>query len=292
MALLDLETLKRFERVRLVWRRLGIRLAAPRRRRDPARGARWSDRRDYSPGDDYRAVDWPFCARHDDLLVRQPQAAPDEPLDFLLDCSRGMGLATSGKFEAARKVVAAMAYCALAGSQRVGLTAYADRIVAQLGPVCGKFRAGRVLAMLQGLAPVRQRSDLAAVASTFVQRRQRRGVVVVVSGSHDLAGLRRGLDILRHGGYRPRVVRLYEAREAAPAILGDAEIVDVETGRSWQATVTESDLLRYRQLYKEFCGSLRSYCASRTIDYVELALDLPEEELLLRAVGAGCETLR
>lgn len=273
--LFDSEMLRRLERVRLMWRfgQSGV---------DTGRSTQY---RDYSPGDDYRSIDWRYCARRDELLVARFVLEPADHVDLLLDCSCAVALAD--KFATARKAVAAFGYGALAGSQQAGVVAYTDRIVARFGPARGRLRTGALLAFLERLSPDRASADLAAAAEALARGRRRAGRAVVVSGTHDLAGLQRGLEILRHHGYRPAILWVYDPREAVPAVLGDVEISDALTGRSWQVTLTEADLVHYRRIYADHRESLRRYCASRAIGYAELAADLPEEQLLLRAMNEG-----
>lgn len=275
MRWFDPELLKRLERVRLMWRS----------RRRPVDAGRCTDYRDYSPGDDYRCIDWRYCARRDELLVPRFVLEPADHVDLFLDCSRAMALA--GRFAAARMAVAAIGYGALAGSQQAGVVAYSDRIVARFAAVRGRVRAGSLLAFLERLSADRASADLAAAAAVFVRGRRRAGRAVVVSGAHDPAGLQRGLEVLRDYGYRPAILRVYDPREAVPAVLGDVEIFDAETGRSWEVTLTEADVATYRRLYADHCEALRRYCASRAVRYAELAADLPEEQLLLRAMEEG-----
>ena len=59
--------------------------------------------RGYVPGDDYRAIDWNVCARHDELVWRRPAAAADRRVYVLLDCSRSMATGRPPKFDAARR---------------------------------------------------------------------------------------------------------------------------------------------------------------------------------------------
>jgi hypothetical protein len=108
----------------------------------------------------------------------------------------------------------------------------------------------------------------------------------VVSDLCDPRGFPRGLDVLRRGGYAPRVVQLYDPREGEPRTLGDSELVDVETGASWHVTLTREHVTRYRALSAEFHDSVQSYCAGHGIGCAQIPIDLPRERLLLTAIGA------
>jgi len=286
MVLFDSQSLSKLRYVWLVSRRSGGGLLGGPRVRLPAGGTELSGHRDYAPGDDYRQLDWNLCARHDELLVKQFQGEADRPVYILLDCSRSMSLGRPPKFDVARQAVVALAYVALANLEQVSVLVFSDRIVTDFGPIRGKARILKLVRFLESLAARREGTDLAAAAKGFVGRQQRHGLAVVVSDLYGAAGFRPGLDVLRRRGYQPRVVQLYDPREAEPGVLGDSELVDVETGRSWQVTVTEEHLTRYRRLYAEFHDSVRSYCVGHGLRCAQVAVDLPPDELLLKAIGA------
>jgi len=109
---------------------------------------------------------------------------------------------------------------------------------------------------------------------------------VILSDFYDPAGFSTGLDILRRRGYSPRLVQIYESRDAEPDVLGDAELFDVETEHFWQIRVTERNLKQYRKLFGAFCRAVRTYCAKYSLGCAQIPNDLPREELLLKAIGA------
>ena len=91
MALFGSDFLKKIEYLSLVSRRIfrGS-LMAQRRTKQLGGGIEFADHRDYSPGDDFRYLDWNLYARHDELLLKRFQEEEDLHVYFLLDCSRSM----------------------------------------------------------------------------------------------------------------------------------------------------------------------------------------------------------
>lgn len=292
MPLFDSDFLKRLPYLSLVSRRLGGgMLAAPVAESFPkeADGTELTGHRDYSPGDDYRMLDWSICARHDELVTRQYGAAADRQVTLLLDCSASMGLGEPSKFDAARRAAAALAYVALARLDGVSVVPFAGRMVDVFGPMRDKSRFLKLAGYLQALSPQHRRTDLAKVAEELVSRNQRRGVAVLLSDllqEGDPPGLALGLDVLRRGGFQPAVVRVYDPAEARPRTLGDWELCDVESGACWHATLTRRHLQRFRRAFDEHVRSVRRHCATYATVYAEIASNLPLEELLLKAVGA------
>jgi uncharacterized protein (DUF58 family) len=283
MALFDSEFLKKLEYLSLISRRVfrGS-LLAQRRTMQLGGGIEFADHREYTPGDDFRYLDWNIYARHDALLLKRFQEEEDLHVYFLLDCSRSMGFGTPPKFDFARQVTAALAYIALADLDRVAVVAYAGDIVADFPLTRGKARILSLLRFLEDLQPQGTMTDLARVATGFVHRTQRRGLAIVVSDLYDPAGFERGLDLLRHRKYEPHVVQIFDRREAEPDLLGDLELLDIETERPQKVTISERNLRRYRQIFQEFQESVQRYSRTYGLGCTRTSTEVPFDQLILK----------
>lgn len=283
MPLFDSDFLKKLEYLSLVSRRVfrGS-LLAQRRTMQLGGGIEFADHREYTPGDDFRYLDWNLYARHDQLMLKRFQEEEDLHVYFLLDCSRSMGFGTPPKFDFARRVTAALAYIALADLDRVAVAAFAGDILADFPLTRGKARILSLLKFLEDLKPQGTLTDLTRVATGFVHRTQRRGLAIVVSDLYDPAGFQRGLDLLRHRRYEPHVVQIYDRREAEPALLGDMELYDIENETAQKVTVTERSLRRYRKIFADFQESVQRYCRNYGLGCTRTSTEIPFDELILK----------
>ncbi len=288
MALFDSDFLKKLEYLSLVSRRVFRgQLLAQRRTMQLGGGIEFADHREYTPGDDFRYLDWNVFARHDELLLKRFQEEEDLHVYILLDSSRSMAHGEPLKFDYARQVAAALAYIAFADLDRVAVIAFAGDIVADFPLTRGKGRILALLKFLEGLSPAGELTDLGRVVRNFVHRGQRRGLVVVVSDLFDPNGFERGLDLLRHHRYEPHVVQIYDRSEAEPVLKGDVELFDVETGAIQKVTITERNLRQYRRIFADFLESVRRYCNTYGIGGTRSTTDIPFDELLLRMMRAA-----
>lgn len=284
MALFDSEFLKKLEYLSLISKRVfrGS-LMAQRRTMQLGSGIEFADHREYTAGDDFRYLDWNLYARHDELLLKRFQEEEDLHVYFLIDCSRSMAFGNPPKFDFARQIVAALAYIALADLDRISITAFADDIVADFPLTRGKGRILSLLKFLENLPAQGQDTNLERVATGFIHRDQRRGLVVVVSDLYDPNGFDRGLDLLRHRRYEPRVIQIYDKFEKDPPdMLGDVEMWDVESGNARKVTVTEKNLRQYRQLFEEFQDKVRHYCTRHAMSYTQTSTEIAFDQLILR----------
>jgi uncharacterized protein (DUF58 family) len=211
----------------------------------------------------------------------------DVSVYVLLDCSASMGLGKRAKFDLARRMAALLGYVAATRLNRLQVTAFAEGIVTQSAPVRRKSDMAQLFQFLERLALVVTPTDLERSAAGFVRRYQPHGPVVVISDLYDRAGFQAGLDLLLARGYEPRVVQIFDPREADPDGTGDVELFDVEAETTQQATITEADLRRYRALFGEFQETVRSYCADRGLRRVRLSCETPDEEAELTVLGLG-----
>lgn len=292
MALFDSEFLKKIEYLSLVSKKIfrGS-LMAQRRTMQMGGGIEFADHREYTPGDDFRYLDWNLYARHGELLLKRFQEEEDLHVYILLDTSRSMELGESQtKFDLARRLAAALAYIALADLDRVAIVAFADGIIQELPLTRGKARILSLLRFLENLEPSGNATNLNDMVKSFVLRSQRRGLAIVISDLFDPDGYRNGLDMLRHHKYEPHIVQLHDPAEADPGLLGDVELLDIESEDTRKLTITENNLKRYREVFQEFLASIQTYGSNYGIGCTLTTTDVPFDKTVLdmmRRAGLG-----
>lgn len=283
MALFGSDFLKKLEYLSIVSRRVFRgQLMAQKRTMQLGGGIEFADHREYTPGDDFRYLDWNLFARHDELLLKRFQEEEDLHLYLLLDSSRSMGFGDPPKFDLARQVTAALAYIALADLDRVAVVAFADRVLQNFPLTRGKARILSLMRFLEDLELTGNDTNFSELVQAFVHRPQRRGLAVVVSDLFDPGGYQRGLDLLRHHRYEPNVVQIYDKTDAEPDLLGDVELQDAETQAMQKVTVTEKNLKQYRSVFRNFLESVERYSRSYGIGCTITSTEPAFDELILR----------
>lgn len=288
MPLFDSGFLKQLEYLSLVSRRVfrGT-LLAQKRTMQMGGGIEFADHRDYHPGDDFRYLDWNLYARHGDLLLKRFQEEQDLHVYLFLDCSRSMDFGSPRKFDLARQIVAALAYIALADLDRIAVVAFSNEIIADFPLMRGKNRILTLLQFLEGLEPQGTQTDLQRVISGFVHRNQRRGLAIIVSDLFDPGGYRKGVDLLRHRKFEPHLIQLHDQREANPSLIGDLELLDVETQTGRKVTVTEKSLRRYRELFASFQDDVRGYCQRYGLGCTQSTTAQKFDDLILKMMRSA-----
>ena len=95
--------------------------------------------REYTPDDEYRAIDWRATARSRKLIVRQYQIESNQSLMLLLDAGRLMTALTHGAslFDHALNASLLLAHVAVRRGDRVGLLGFDSQVRAFVSPAAG-----------------------------------------------------------------------------------------------------------------------------------------------------------
>jgi uncharacterized protein (DUF58 family) len=283
----DSEFLKKLEYLSLVSRRIFRgQLLAQKRTRQMGGGVEFADHRNYFPGDDLRYLDWNIYARLGSQLIKRFEEEEDLHVYFFLDCSRSMVSHQTGqetdKFDYARQITAALAYIALADLDRISVIAFADKIYDIFPLIRGKQHILSLLHFLESLETVGRATDLSAAVNEFIHRKERSGLAVVISDLFDPAGFQKPIDTLRYRHFEPNIIQIHRVSEASPNILGDRQLIDVETGFSRDVTISESVLRRYKQKFVEFLDSVKKYCIGNGFSCTISTTAVPFDKMILR----------
>lgn len=267
-------------------------LLAQRRTMQMGSGIEFSEHREYNPGDDLRYLDWNIYARHGDLLLKRFQEEQDLHVYLMLDCSRSMSFGNPAKFDLARQLVAALAYIALADLDRIAIIAYADGILAEFPITRGKARILPVMKFLEQLPTSGRDTNLGRAVQGLLHRGSRSGMAVVISDLFDEHGFQKGLDQLRYRRFDAHILQLHDPREADPGLLGDVELLDIETESMRKVTVTEKHLKMYKQMFNAHQQAVRDYCRNYSMGCTQAPSTIAFDDLIIRmmrAAGAGVQ---
>lgn len=205
------------------------------RHRALARGLsrEFSHHRPYDPSDEARAVDWKAYARLDRPVVRSYRSEQRMTVSVLLDASGSMGYAGAGrepKFDAARRVAAALAWLALDQGDEAGLIVFDAAVRRELAPRAGRGWLGELDAALDAAAPGGE-THLAAALDAAAERLPRRGLAVLVS---DLQGepesVLAAAARLRARRHELLVLQVLDPDELAPPFEGPVILEGLEGG--------------------------------------------------------------
>ena len=240
------------------------------------RGMDFDEIREYSPGDDVRAIDWNATARTGRTFVKKYREERQLSILFVVDLSasgaHGAGEVT--KVEQATEIAAVLALAALRSDHRVGLSIFTDEIEKFVPPARGRSHALRLVSELVAFEPKHRGTNLAGALHTIRERLRRRTVVIILSdfliGKN---GIDESMPELRALARRHDVVTIRTGDphdRALPAVglltLRDAEtgeVIEVDTGSRQQRAALEAAV-------KETEDRIRNLAREAHVDMLEV----------------------
>ncbi len=242
----------------------------------------FSSHREYTPGDDLRHLNWKLYARHDRLYIKEYDADTNLNLYLMVDVSASMGCANSGrsKLHYAASLAAALAHLAISQRDAVGLTLFADNVVAHLPPKAKAHQLDEVLATIANctLTPASGTEKALHLAAAMARRR---GLVVLISDLFgDIEAIASGLDHLRYLNHEVILFHLMDPTERDLALDGNIRFRDLESG---ETLTTQAEGVRdaYQEAVNAWREAVEVECRKRAIDRVELVTTDPPDGAIL-----------
>jgi len=291
-----------------------------RRSKRRGQSVEFADYRNYVPGDDLRRIDWNVFARLDRFFIRIFQEEEDLALHVVLDASPSMDAGgptaeAGNKLLFAQRLAMALAYIGLVNNNRVYMSVFDNRSLRRLAPVRGRRNVQRVAGFLidalrgpatgvleedverTALVGGGGKGDFTSALKAIALSRTGKGVMVVLSDFLIPEGYQEGLRYLAGaggtgGGYDTYCLQILSPGELDPSkaggsgdgedpILGDLRLMDVETGKAAEVTITAELLAKYRAAVDRYTSELKAYATARGMSYALVRSDTDMETLLL-----------
>lgn len=180
--------------------------------RKRGQGTDFASLREYTVGDDTKAIDWKATARRDRPVVRTYEVEQEQRLLILLDAGRMMCSDLEGlkRFDHALNAALCLALTGLTHNDQVGLGIFADKPLLYLPPKRGKSYMKKILESTFDVEPKMVEPDYVGMLSYFASAQKGRALIVVLTDLTDPIGshyLLSGLASLR-GKHLPFCVTL------------------------------------------------------------------------------------
>ncbi|MBI5631145.1 MAG: DUF58 domain-containing protein [Elusimicrobia bacterium] len=151
------------------------------------RGMEFQEVREYSPGDDIRAIDWNVTARTGRPFVRQ--YTEERELTVAVACdlsgSQYFGSAQRLKNETAAELSAVLAFSALQNNDKVGLFLFTDEIEEYVPPKKGRRHVLHLIRDVLAFAPERRGTRIQAALDRINRVLKRRCILFLISDFRD-----------------------------------------------------------------------------------------------------------
>ena len=286
VPLLEPALLRRLEALALQVRRaVSGQMGGERRSRRRGQSVEFADYRNYTPGDDFRLIDWNAYARLDRFMLRLFVAEEELPLSLFVDLSGSMDWGKPNKADTARQLAGAIAYVALAALDRVRLTVFAEGETSGGAPSRGRRAATTLFSRLQSF-PAGGVTNYEKLVWPI--GRQRPGMTVLITDGLGESPLDPALRALQRAHQEGAVLQLLAPQELAPDWSGDARLKDAETGVEREFTATPLTQGGYLKLLAQRTDEIERAAHRRGLRFARLSTSEPIDEMVqitLRRIG-------
>jgi uncharacterized protein (DUF58 family) len=242
----------------------------------------FASHREYVQGDDLRHVNWKLYARQNRLYVKEFDAETNMNLYLLVDISGSMECSNSGmsKLDYGTSLAAAMSHLALKQHDAVGITLYADEVIAHLEPRAKPHQLDEILRVI-ATTKARPASNSARALNQAAELCRHRGMVVLISDFFDdMDAITRGLDQLRFRRHEVLAFQIWDPWERSLPLDGNICFTDMET-RSQITTHAEGVREGYLKVVDGWREELQRECLNRGVDRLELTTaDMMDQALV------------
>jgi uncharacterized protein (DUF58 family) len=158
--------------------------------RKRGQGTDFASLREYTSGDDPRAIDWKATARRDRPVVRTFETDQEQVMLILVDAGRMMFSDLEGlsRFDHALNAALCLALAGLTRNDQVGIGVFADKPLLFLPPRRGKAQLKRFLEVLFDVRPKMVEPDYTGVLAYYASVQKARSLMVVISDLTDPMG--------------------------------------------------------------------------------------------------------
>lgn len=285
--LLDEKFLKKLKTLSLVTKKYLVSRGEGRKLSSRRGGSiEFSDHRKYSPGDEYRYVDWSIYGRSGKLFVKEFSREEELLVHFIIDQSLSMSAGEPQKLFFAKQLAAALSFVALSTGNRVKTAYFHDNSLAVSRAFTGPKMIYRVLETLQEAEPSGA-TRIGRTIDAFLKTSREKGLVVLLSDLLDEEEPMGKVAELASRGYDAAVIHVLSHSELNPSVKGEVELFDMETGKTRRMFVTESELAAYRKEMQDFIDRWRKFCLNHKIRYYQAVAEEDVEAFVVKFLRKG-----
>lgn len=278
--------LRKLEQLSLVARRIRQgQFRGEKRSLRRGQSVEFADYRNYTRGDDLRALDWNIYARLERPFIKLFEEEIDQSVHILLDASASMAfppaLAAQNKWHYARRLAASLGYIALANHDRLHLGTLSAGEVRLWGPERHRQAFARMLDFLEAES-AQGETHLGTALTRYARRVKRAGLLFIVSDLLSDENYRDGLTALQQRGHEISLLHILSPDEVSPVLAGDFQLRDSETDATQDVTANATLHKLYRQHFEVWQREISQFCAKRNINYIFITTDTPFEQIILQ----------
>jgi uncharacterized protein (DUF58 family) len=247
-------------------------------------GLEFSDYRLYTPGDDFRHIDWNVYAKTDKVYIKEFREEQELNIMVLLDASASMAHGikddSADKFNLARDIAISLGYIGLVNGDSVTYGVLGKTISPRF---VGARALSRVVSLIDSIKPVGTFSYVHEVRKAVSKLRLPGKCFFISDFLVDHVELFEALDLLRAKNYEITLIQILSPQELKLDLsLEQDRVYDCETGAELDLSVDRSSLLEYAKALSSHLEPIETYCRKSNLLYALLSSSETLQEVMLQ----------
>jgi uncharacterized protein (DUF58 family) len=250
--------------------------------------AEFMEHRPYAPGDDLRRIDWLAFARTGEPVFKLFRTEEDVVVRVVVDASASLSHGNPTKLETGKKIAAAIAYMALASSERAQVIAASENVDRMNEPTRGRAALTKILRELDSIEAARG-TDLTKSIDSVLLRARRPGMLVIISDFMDAGPFDAAITRAASAGHDLALIQVLADDEIAPNWDGDFALEDAETGETVEVTVDDAAVKAYTDRLNGLFSALRTIAKRARAPYVRTTNREPTIDAVRRFIARSVD---
>jgi len=239
------------------------------------RGIVIKDHRIYTPGDDFRAIDWKVYARTDKLHIKKYEEERNLSVHIILDASSSMDFGKpTTKFEYSAMLALGFAYLALKNNEKIQYCTFNETM--------NLFRPRRGVSQILGMLDHFNSMKPAGVSKMqesiekYKKTVKNKSYIVIFSDFLiDIAEIKKALMRLSAGEHEVVAVQVLDKSEINLKLEGDLRLHDSETRSVMRTFMTERMKQEYKDKLKMHIMAVEKECDLLGIRFKLVSTNVP-----------------
>jgi uncharacterized protein (DUF58 family) len=237
--------------------------------------------RSYTPGDEFRYIDWPLYARTGSLFVKEFMKEESLRITLWIDLSPSMDFGMVSKAVFASQLAASLAYVGLASSDRIRLFIPKEKGYTISPEYFGTGAFLEVLDLLSSHTVLSGPLDIKGMWKIFQGIAPVGGQLVILS---DLWGWEEISDEIRTlctSDVHLSLIHILAPEEVSPGFRGKIRLIDKEFGGYLERYIADQELAEYDKLLKAHLAWWRDFALCTRSGYMFTTSDRPLQDAIL-----------
>lgn len=238
------------------------------------RGMSFSEVREYTPGDDIRAIDWNVTARFNHPYVKVFEEERELTVMLLVDVSASeqFGTRKQLKQEMVTELCAVLAFSAIQNNDKIGVLFFTDKVEKFIPPKKGKSHILHIIRELLEFKPVSKKTNISEALRYFTNAIKKKSIAFVISDFMD----NDFTDALKIASGKHDVIalRIYDKHEKELPDMGLVKFRDPETGKlMWLDTSSKEVRNQYYAAVRQREKMIQDTFRKSGVDTTSIATD-------------------